>query len=803
MNDDLVNKSAILELITYVICESEKEIEVNRPLEKVLFDLKGDILSSTGKLSDGKAQNLRYIEQVELAMESDPSIGEITVLRTTAKKSDYKNSPVAAVCFQDDDTVFVQYQGTPESGWVQNAISFGTHISDYMADDGISSQLQADGLDFFDKCVEDFVLNGGAAGLVVGGHSQGGNVAEYVTMMSGYGAKIDLCVALDAPNHSVELAAYVKKNLGANYAKQAGKIVAINGSNDFVNMLGQVSFATVEYYINTNDTWAKENGHGGAWGYHDILYMMDRAKGGLILRKDQVEALEQKKLWNKLPLEEYAGYLAYVPPDEQIAFLGQFPPQQQTELFLLLPIGQQLQLLLPGNLPKQQKDQIFENITPKQKEEMQKQTEQFHKEEEYKKQPQFSAALTHEQMLQEKKKIAHEMVAERKLKNQMKQKLAKVPTEIEDRRQDMFWDTVSFEKCAGFLVYLMAKDQAAFLDMLPPKYREHLQKLMQDEAQLRRWELMPPLEDQFDQWKKRMDQAKGELAEYMRIALQAWVVQRGQTGEQADFGQLMDQIVAAAIGLPKDQMDGSTLAIMGVLEQLLGSKLLADLKNAGLDAKDILNLLTYGLPAVIDALTDDIEFTAEALKGILPGAVKGFLPDFITAGVRYEIFDAIGAGLANALKLVPAPVLSALLRSKPVAWKITQELVFDPLGSYYEDIKDTKTGSAKKAAASPESIYAGEHPYIRVDTDSLRGYAGRIGGIIARLQNRADALGHAIARESAKPEEERDEELIEAYRNMIERLGQGIPAMNRLISSFCVVADNFDSTESRVLNYWT
>jgi len=796
MNDDLVDKSAILELATYVICESDGKIEENNTLGKVLSDIKKDLLSEKNP-TDEQAQNLKYIEQVELAMESDPSIGEITVLRATAKRNDYKNSPVAAVCFQDDDTVFVQYQGTPKGGWVQNAISFGTQINDYMADDGISSQLQADGLDFFDKCVEDFVLHGGAAGLVVGGHSQGGNVAEYVTMMSGYGTKIDLCVALDAPDHSVELAAYVKKNLGDDYAKQAGKIVAINGANDFVNMLGQESFATVEYYVNTNDAWAKENGHGGFWGYHDILYMMDRAKGGLIPRKDQIDAMEQTQVWKKLPIEEYAGHLAYMPLDEQIAFLAQFPPQQQTELFLMLPIGQQLKLL--DDLPKQQKDQIFANITPKQKEEMKKRTEQFLREEEYKKQPQFSAVLTDEQKAQAKKKMQEEEAAERNLKNQAKEALSKVPDAIEELKQAMFWDTISLEKCAGFMVYLSEKDQAAFLDMFPPAYREKLQKLMQEEKLLRRWELMPPTEAQFDQWKQRMDQAKGELTEYLRIALQSWVVQQGQTGEQGEFGKLMDQIVAATIDLPKDQMYGSTLTIMGVLEQLLGSKLLADLKNAGLDEKDILNLITYGLPAVIDALTNDTEFTAEALKGILPGVLKGLLPDFInTEAARNEISDALGEMLANVLKFVPAPFLSALLKSKPVAAIIANELVLKPLDPF---LQDAKTGNAKKTAAGTSTIQIDENrPCLRVDTDKLRGYASQMTGIISRLESKAEELRDIAAKELAKPEEERDVALIESCLLSANAMVSRMPDMHKVIAYFLNVAERFERAEQKVLD---
>lgn len=119
--------------------------------------------------------------------------------------------------------------------------------------------------------------------LVVSGHSQGGNIAEYATMMSKYAPLIDQCISFDAPNHSSQLKEHILTSFGEeHYEKMRNKIFSINGDNDYVNEQGNESFATAEYYIATDNAWAHENGRGGLAGWHDFLYFFDRETGELL-----------------------------------------------------------------------------------------------------------------------------------------------------------------------------------------------------------------------------------------------------------------------------------------------------------------------------------------------------------------------------------------------------------------------------------------------------------------------------------------------------------------------------------------
>ena len=263
MNEEFINRSSILELATYMIADEKPQFKSGKTLKLVLEELKG------------KSAYKQYIEIINNAIIADPSIGEIQILNKSYDNN--YSSPLGAVCFQDGDDVYVQYRGTPNGGWVQNSISFGSDINEANAADGVSSQIQADGLEFFNDCVKDYAGHGFSGNLIVGGHSQGGNVAEYVTVMSEHSSLIDTCVSLDGPNHSKELYDYILKHKGADYlAEISQKIIAINGSNDYVNMLGQVSFASEEntFYLNTI-----EANDFKAW--HDEGFMFDSETGRL------------------------------------------------------------------------------------------------------------------------------------------------------------------------------------------------------------------------------------------------------------------------------------------------------------------------------------------------------------------------------------------------------------------------------------------------------------------------------------------------------------------------------------------
>ena len=270
--NDKISRSAIMEIATYVIADSEIYVDQKISMEQALPELE----TRLGK-------DHPYIQYLHTAIEYDSTIGDIAILKTSNGMG--YSSPMSATCFQDGEDVYIQFRGTPDDGWVQNPISYGADISPALAADKISSQIQVDGMDFFDKCIYEYAGYGFPGQRIVGGHSQGANVGEYVATMSKYAAMIDVCVSLNGPNHSKKLYDHVMKRSGFTFFyNQAEKISSINGHNDYVNMLGQKEFAFENNirYMTTDDAWAYENGQLGFYGWHDLLYQMNRDGSGIL-----------------------------------------------------------------------------------------------------------------------------------------------------------------------------------------------------------------------------------------------------------------------------------------------------------------------------------------------------------------------------------------------------------------------------------------------------------------------------------------------------------------------------------------
>ena len=272
MKELLINRSAVLELVAYLIANTGIEVKQDESLRATLR-----------RLERIPNANRQYVEKAQKGLISILAGQRVTVFKTSVS-CNYA-SPMKATCFQDADTAYVLYSGTPDGGWVQNPISYGADIHMANAADGVSSRIQEDGLLFFNACVCELEAGGFSGRFVIGGHSQGGNVAEYITIVSEYASRIELCVSLDGPNHSLELYHYLLNQYGMNYFREnAKKIIAINGHNDFVNMQGQIDFVFPDntFHLKTDDVWAEQNGHATFPGWHDLIYMMERDDGGLL-----------------------------------------------------------------------------------------------------------------------------------------------------------------------------------------------------------------------------------------------------------------------------------------------------------------------------------------------------------------------------------------------------------------------------------------------------------------------------------------------------------------------------------------
>jgi len=187
----------------------------------------------------------------------------LEVLDTMEFTNEYGDT-VKAIAFRDQDgNIYVHYNGTGDGNWGYNSVAYGNG----------TSKVQDESLAFFDKVMEEHYREGD--NVYVGGHSQGGNNAMYVTMNSEYGNRIDMCMAMDAPGFSYENVEAMKNRYGEDYyEKQRHKIYAFNGDSDFVNPLGQMSRA--EDFIPPEHVTIIEGTKGNSFDkYHDIRGKMD------------------------------------------------------------------------------------------------------------------------------------------------------------------------------------------------------------------------------------------------------------------------------------------------------------------------------------------------------------------------------------------------------------------------------------------------------------------------------------------------------------------------------------------------
>ena len=265
---DELDRSALLALITFEIADHGDRVNFrNRTLAEAL-----------DALEEQDNARMHYIRTVRAAIANDETIGEIRILGTS-HGSYVGSSPMAAVSFlclntpseTGDGTVveasYIMYRGTPGGGWVQNPISYGALIGNLLAEDNISSTMQRDGLDFFNEVIKDIP---DSRRVIVGGHSQGANLAEYVTM---HEDRVVRCYSFDVPGHSFALRDRLIDLFGIEaFVERSGKINAINGSEDFVNVQGEVHLAHEE---NRHHIVKELKGWYDVPGMHDMIGMFD------------------------------------------------------------------------------------------------------------------------------------------------------------------------------------------------------------------------------------------------------------------------------------------------------------------------------------------------------------------------------------------------------------------------------------------------------------------------------------------------------------------------------------------------
>lgn len=183
----------------------------------------------------------------------------------TFENSEHK--PFKAITVQDGNgNIYVHFNGTGDGNWGYNDAAYGGHASDM--------QLWARW--YFEKSVEEYYQGQVGKDLYVTGHSQGGNNAQYVTIVSKYSDYITDCISLDGPGFSQEIIDECINQYGeVYYERQRQKIHAYNGEYDYVSCLGEVQIVP-EGKFHTIQTPDHNDGKSPFVRYHAADYLLDK-----------------------------------------------------------------------------------------------------------------------------------------------------------------------------------------------------------------------------------------------------------------------------------------------------------------------------------------------------------------------------------------------------------------------------------------------------------------------------------------------------------------------------------------------
>lgn len=188
----------------------------------------------------------------------NPQIGDLCI--TCQSRNMGFNEGTNAVSFvsPDKDKLYVIFRGTADGEWLDNANGL------VMA--GTPQQKEA--VAYYDKVVEELGVSKEMS-VYAGGHSKGANKVQYVAMESENYQFLDAVYSVDGQGHSdAAINRWQSRYSAEEYADRVDRIYAINGENDFVNVLGNniVKDSHTVYVKTGNEPWDMA-------GYHDITAM--------------------------------------------------------------------------------------------------------------------------------------------------------------------------------------------------------------------------------------------------------------------------------------------------------------------------------------------------------------------------------------------------------------------------------------------------------------------------------------------------------------------------------------------------
>ena len=194
-------------------------------------------------LTDAQQAALRIMKNH--VIEKNPDAAALEFINFSEDMDDrFAGAYAAAFRTPDRSEVYVVFRGTGNGRWYDNG--------DALAN--VASRYQEAALRYFDYTMRQSSVPAGAR-VTVTGHSKGGNLAQYITIMSGFSERIDKCISFDGQGFSPEFFASLRIP-ASRMEVLVGKMYSISGDNDYVNVLGnKLIKGSHTIYVNTRTDW--------------------------------------------------------------------------------------------------------------------------------------------------------------------------------------------------------------------------------------------------------------------------------------------------------------------------------------------------------------------------------------------------------------------------------------------------------------------------------------------------------------------------------------------------------------------
>lgn len=247
MDQRAANITAVLTEFTYLDIQLPKF--QNLTLKEIVQEIKESYMD---RLSPGVKETIWNLEK---AMQ-DPELGDYLAnmklvsqshtererLNLSGEGNAYPderacmNDLIEACAFQGEDgDLYVAYRGTGDGKWPDNGEGFIDRNTD----------MQEAARRYFDYVYETTPSKGK---VYVGGHSKGGNEAQYVLMTSEHWKDIEGCYSLDGQGFSKAAISWFQSMEG--YEERLEKLYSINGSQDPVHdLITPIALEKNVYYV--------------------------------------------------------------------------------------------------------------------------------------------------------------------------------------------------------------------------------------------------------------------------------------------------------------------------------------------------------------------------------------------------------------------------------------------------------------------------------------------------------------------------------------------------------------------------